>query len=91
MQQSPIPCLPPTWQGFTVKAVPTKPIEGQKTGTSGLRKKTKVFMSEHYLANWCGPSFAAAGGVDAAAASNACLPAQQQGASTQLAAAKPRF
>lgn len=29
-------------QGFTVKSVPTKPIEGQKTGTSGLRKKTKV-------------------------------------------------
>lgn len=40
-------------QGFTVKSVPTKPIEGQKTGTSGLRKKTKVFMSDNYLANWC--------------------------------------
>jgi phosphoglucomutase len=40
-------------QGLTVKTVPTKPIEGQKTGTSGLRKKTKVFMGEHYLANWC--------------------------------------
>lgn len=39
-------------QGFTVNSVPTKPIEGQKTGTSGLRKKTKVFMSENYLANW---------------------------------------
>ena len=36
-----------------MNVVPTKPIEGQKTGTSGLRKKTKVFMSEHYLANWC--------------------------------------
>jgi phosphoglucomutase len=35
-----------------VKEVATKPIEGQKTGTSGLRKKTKEFMSEHYLANW---------------------------------------
>lgn len=45
-------------QGFTVKTVPTKPIEGQKTGTSGLRKKTKVFMSENYLANWCGPAAA---------------------------------
>lgn len=43
--------LRPT-QGFTVKTVPTKPIAGQKTGTSGLRKKTKEFMSEHYLANW---------------------------------------
>ena len=36
-----------------MNVVPTKPIEGQKTGTSGLRKKTKVFMGEHYLANWC--------------------------------------
>mmetsp|Transcript_31217 Transcript_31217/g.120150 ORF Transcript_31217/g.120150 Transcript_31217/m.120150 type:complete len:110 (+) Transcript_31217:102-431(+) len=37
---------------FVVKTVETKPIEGQKTGTSGLRKKTKLFMSENYLANW---------------------------------------
>lgn len=35
-----------------IKSVPTKPIEGQKTGTSGLRKKVKVFMQENYLANW---------------------------------------
>ncbi|XP_010482525.1 PREDICTED: phosphoglucomutase, chloroplastic [Camelina sativa] len=35
-----------------VKSLPTKPIEGQKTGTSGLRKKVKVFMEENYLANW---------------------------------------
>lgn len=46
------PLGPPTHQGFTVTSVPTKPIEGQKTGTSGLRKKTKVFMSDNYLANW---------------------------------------
>lgn len=39
-------------QGFTVSSVPTQPIEGQKTGTSGLRKKTKVFMGDNYLANW---------------------------------------
>ena len=39
-------------QGVTVTTVPTKPIEGQKTGTSGLRKKTQVFMGENYLANW---------------------------------------
>jgi phosphoglucomutase len=44
--------LPTRLQGFTVKSVPTQPIEGQKTGTSGLRKKTKVFMSDNYLANW---------------------------------------
>lgn len=39
-------------QGIKVKSVPTKPNEGQKTGTSGLRKKVKVFMQENYLANW---------------------------------------
>ncbi|BDA44970.1 Phosphoglucomutase, chloroplastic [Coccomyxa sp. Obi] len=39
-------------QEFTVSTVPTEPIEGQKTGTSGLRKKTKVFMGDKYLANW---------------------------------------
>jgi phosphoglucomutase len=40
-------------QAVEVKQVPTKPYDGQKTGTSGLRKKTKVFMQENYLANWC--------------------------------------
>jgi phosphoglucomutase len=44
-----------------VKTVPTNPIEGQKTGTSGLRKKTKVFMSENYLANWIQSLFDALG------------------------------
>ncbi|XP_057528293.1 phosphoglucomutase, chloroplastic [Amaranthus tricolor] len=39
-------------QNFTIKSVPTKPYDGQKTGTSGLRKKVKVFMQENYLANW---------------------------------------
>ncbi|GMP24276.1 hypothetical protein CsSME_00001599 [Camellia sinensis var. sinensis] len=39
-------------EGIKIKSVPTKPIEGQKTGTSGLRKKVKVFMEENYLANW---------------------------------------
>lgn len=32
--------------------MPTKPYDGQKTGTSGLRKKVKIFMQENYLANW---------------------------------------
>lgn len=44
-----------------VKTVHTKPIEGQKTGTSGLRKKTKVFMDDHYLANWVQSLFNALG------------------------------
>lgn len=39
-------------EALKVFTVPTKPIEGQKTGTSGLRKKVKVFMEENYLANW---------------------------------------
>ena len=39
-------------QGYEVKIISTKPIDGQKTGTSGLRKKTNIFMGEHYLANW---------------------------------------
>ena len=39
-------------QSVSVKTVQTKPIEGQKTGTSGLRKKTTVFEGENYLANW---------------------------------------
>ena len=45
----------------TVSKVPTKPIDGQKTGTSGLRKKTNVFMSENYLANWIQSLFNALG------------------------------
>merc|ERR1711920_105447 len=45
-----------TMAGASAKPAPvmakTSPYEGQKTGTSGLRKKTKVFMQENYLANW---------------------------------------
>merc|ERR1719359_536337 len=37
---------------FAVKKVTTAPIAGQKPGTSGLRKKTKEFMGENYLANY---------------------------------------
>jgi len=37
---------------LTVATVATQPIAGQVPGTSGLRKKTKVFMGENYLANY---------------------------------------
>lgn len=38
--------------GVAVKEVATTKIDGQKTGTSGLRKKAKEFSSGSYLANW---------------------------------------
>jgi hypothetical protein len=40
-------------QALNIESIPTKPFEGQKTGTSGLRKKTEVFTQDKYLANWC--------------------------------------
>ena len=38
--------------GVAVKEVAPTKIDGQKTGTSGLRKKAKEFSSGSYLANW---------------------------------------
>ena len=37
---------------MSIQTIPTTPIEGQKPGTSGLRKKTPVFMQPHYLENF---------------------------------------
>lgn len=36
----------------SVVNVDTNPFEGQKPGTSGLRKKVKVFLQEHYTENF---------------------------------------
>jgi len=47
-----------------IKTVSTAPIEGQKPGTSGLRKKTRVFMEPHYLENFVQSVFDAIGGAD---------------------------
>ncbi|MEM7473314.1 MAG: alpha-D-glucose phosphate-specific phosphoglucomutase [Pseudomonadota bacterium] len=43
--------------------VRTEPIEGQKPGTSGLRKKTAVFKRPRYLENYVQATFDGIGGV----------------------------
>ena len=48
---------------MTLRRIPTRPIAGQKPGTSGLRKKTKVFMGPQYLENFVQATFDVVGGL----------------------------
>ncbi|XP_057534320.1 phosphoglucomutase, cytoplasmic-like [Amaranthus tricolor] len=42
---------------FKVSRIETRPFDGQKPGTSGLRKKVKVFAQTHYLQNFVQATF----------------------------------
>ncbi|MFT7058982.1 MAG: phosphoglucomutase [Pseudorhodobacter sp.] len=48
---------------MSIEIVTTQPIEGQKPGTSGLRKKTRVFMQPGYLENFVQSVFDGIGGA----------------------------
>ena len=47
-----------------IATIATTPIAGQKPGTSGLRKKTRVFMQPHYLENYVQSIIDGIGGVE---------------------------
>lgn len=49
---------------MTVEIIQTAPIEGQVPGTSGLRKKTRVFMKPNYLENFIQSIFNAIDGIE---------------------------
>ncbi len=48
---------------MTITRIQTKPFDGQKPGTSGLRKKTTVFMQPHYLENFVQSIWTGIGGA----------------------------
>ncbi|MGH1467058.1 MAG: alpha-D-glucose phosphate-specific phosphoglucomutase [Cognatishimia sp.] len=49
---------------MSVQVIKTQPIAGQKPGTSGLRKKTRVFMEPRYLENFVQSTFDAIEGAE---------------------------
>jgi phosphoglucomutase len=48
---------------MSILTVASQPIEGQKPGTSGLRKKTRQFMQPHFLENFVQAILDAIGGA----------------------------
>jgi phosphoglucomutase len=50
-------------EGSMIQTIPTTPIDGQKPGTSGLRKKTATFRQPHYLENFVQSIWDGIGGV----------------------------
>ena len=51
---------------MSTETIKTQPIDGQKPGTSGLRKKTRVFQEPHFLENYVQAIFDGIGGVQGA-------------------------
>ena len=55
-------CFTPPGPEVNPEIVQTQPIDGQKPGTSGLRKTVTEFMGEHYTENFVSATLEAMGG-----------------------------